>query len=40
MACQTPKDLNLYLTIMKKEMKSIDVELQAKVEYWAHKNFL
>jgi hypothetical protein len=40
MACQTPKDLNLYPIIGKKEMKSIDAKYQAEVGYWAHKNFL
>jgi hypothetical protein len=40
MACQIPKDLNLYVAIGKKKMKFIDVVYQTKVKYWAQRNFL
>jgi hypothetical protein len=40
MPCQTPKDLNLYPKVGKKEMKLIDVEYQVQVGYWARKNGL
>jgi hypothetical protein len=40
MACLTPHDLDLYLVVEKKEMKSIDVEYQVQVGYWATNNHL
>jgi hypothetical protein len=40
MACQTPQDLDLYPTSGKKEIKSIDVEYQVEVGYWAQRNHL
>jgi hypothetical protein len=40
MPCQTPKDLDLYPKVGKKEMKFIDVEYQVQVGYWARKNGL
>jgi hypothetical protein len=40
MACPTPQDLDLYLVVKKKEMKSIDVEYQVQVGYQATKNHL
>ncbi len=40
MACPIPQDLDLYLVVEKKEMKSIDVEYQVQVGYWATKNHL
>jgi hypothetical protein len=40
MACQTPEDLDLYLVVGKKEMKSIDAEYQVQVGYWATRNHL
>jgi hypothetical protein len=40
MVCLTPQDLNLYLIVKKKEMKSINVEYQVQVRYWATKNHL
>jgi hypothetical protein len=40
MACQTPCDLDLYLVLKKKEMKSIDVEYQVQVRYWIARNQL
>jgi hypothetical protein len=32
--------LRLYLVVMKKEMKSIDLEYQLQVGYWASNNHL
>jgi hypothetical protein len=40
MACQTPQDLDLYLVVKKKEMKSIDAEYQVEVRYWIARNHL
>ncbi len=40
MPCQTPKDLDLYPKVGKKEMKFINVEYQVQVGYWARKNGL
>jgi len=40
MACPTPQDLDLYHVVEKKEMKSINVEYQVQVGYWATKNHL
>jgi hypothetical protein len=40
MSSQTPQGLDLYPTIGKKEMKSIDVEYQVEVGYWAQRNHL
>jgi hypothetical protein len=40
MAYQTPHDLNLYHVVGNKEMKSIDVEYQVQVGYWATRNHL
>ncbi len=40
MPCWTPKDLDLYLKVGKKEMKFIDVEYQVQVGYWVGKNGL
>jgi hypothetical protein len=40
MSCRTPKDLDLYPEVGKKEMKFIDVEYQVHVGYWARKNDL
>lgn len=34
----TPRDLNLYPTFGKKNMKSINVEYQTWVRYWAQRN--
>ncbi len=40
MACRTFQDLDLYLVIGKKEIKSIDVEYQIQVGYWVARNHL
>jgi len=40
MPCQTPKDLDLYPKVGKKEMKFINAEYQVQVGYWARKNGL
>lgn len=40
MPCQTPKDLDLYLEVGKKEMKFINAKYPIQVGYWARKNGL
>jgi hypothetical protein len=40
MACQTPQDLDLYLVVKKKEMKSINAKYQIQVRYWIAMNHL
>jgi hypothetical protein len=37
---KTPKNLNLYPKVGKKEMKFIDAKYQVEVEYWVGKNGL
>jgi hypothetical protein len=38
--CQTPSNLDLYPSIAKEEMKSVDAKFQVKVRYWASTNHL
>jgi hypothetical protein len=38
--CQTLKDLDDYLSVHKRELKSIDAKLQEKIGYLASYNYL
>jgi hypothetical protein len=40
MAYRTPQNLDLYPIVGKKEMKSIDVEYEIQIGYWATRNHL
>jgi hypothetical protein len=39
-SCQTPRDLEFYPLVERREMNSIDVEFQTKVGHWASSNHL
>jgi hypothetical protein len=39
-SCQTLLDLDLYPSINKRKLKSVDVKYQAEVGYWASPNCL
>lgn len=40
MPCWTPRDLDMYPEVEKKEMKFIDAEYQVQLGYWVGKNNL